>query len=144
MTAQRSTKEEKLYRKYKIVHKSTACPFCEIKIGHPQFVEETDNFMVISNRIPYSIWDGQIVKEHLMLVPKVHTDRLGGIDSKHASEYLQIINKYESEGYNMYSRAPQSKIKSVFHQHTHLLKLGGNERKFLFFMRKPFYVRASY
>jgi len=143
MTATRSTQEEHAYRKYSRAHQHDACPFCAIKTGHPQYVEETKSLKVIRNRMPYSVWDGQGVTDHLMIVPKLHTDKLGHIDSEAAVEFIALVDKYETAGYNLYARAPSSKVKSVFHQHAHLIKLDGAHKRFLLFLRKPFYFRLS-
>jgi diadenosine tetraphosphate (Ap4A) HIT family hydrolase len=78
-----------------------------------------------------------------MIVPKVHTDRLGELDSNAAVEYVKLIDRYESEGYKLYARTPSSVVKSVKHQHTHLLQLDGKEKHFVFLLRKPFYIRLS-
>jgi len=143
MTATRSTKEEYQYRKQRRTEENKACPFCNIKEHDPQFVEETGFLKVIRNRVPYSIWDGQGVVDHLMIVPKVHTDKLGSLGTDAAIDYIDIVTRYESKGYNLYARAPSSNVKSVFHQHTHLIRLDDKERRFLVLLRKPFYIRLS-
>lgn len=143
MTAQRSTKEEKLYKKIKIIQKNNQCPFCIIDIHHEQFVEETENFKIIRNYLPYSIWEGQGVVDHLMIVPKEHTDSLGSLSKETAHEYIKLIDKFVPNGYNIYARASNSKTKSIFHQHTHLIKLDNKDRKIIILLRKPFYLRLS-
>ena len=72
---------------------------------------KTTKEFLIKNRFPYSIWDGQIVVDHLMITPKEHTDNLSGTPDKGKIEYLDIIKKFEDKGYNIYARAPVSKIK---------------------------------
>ncbi len=144
MTASRSIKEENQYRQYRRTHAGEKCPFCSIDYGHVQYVEETNQFKVIRNRIPYSIWDGQGVLDHLMITPKVHTDNLKGMDADAALEYIDLLSGYESQGYNVYARTPGSSIKSVTHQHTHLLKLDGDNKRFVLVLRKPFYLRLSW
>jgi len=144
MTATRSTKEEYHYRKVRRNISDTECPFCVIKKGDIPYIEETKFLKVIRNSFPYSIWDGQGVLDHLMIVPKVHTDKLGNLGPEASVEYIKLIDKYESLGYNLYARAPSSKIKSVVHQHTHLIKLDNTVRRFVFLLRKPFYIRLSH
>lgn len=143
MTAPRSIREERMYRRYRRDHKGEECPFCGIAKGHEQYVEETRYFKVIRNRIPYSIWDGQGVLEHLMIAPKSHTDRLGSLHARAAVEYIGLIDKYESAGYNVYARAPTSSVKSIVHQHTHLIKLDGKDKRFVLIVHRPLYVRLS-
>jgi ATP adenylyltransferase len=140
MTATRSRKEEKVYKKYLKMTDHSICSFCPIKAGEDQFVEETKNFKIIKNIFAYSIWDGQKVVDHLMVTPKKHTDSLAAMAPAEKIEYVDIIEKYESQGYNIYSRAPASAIKSIPHQHTHLIKTEGDSKRFVFLLRKP-YIR---
>lgn len=144
MTASRSIKEENQYRRFRRTHAGEKCPFCSIDQGHVQYVEETNHLNVIRNLMPYSIWDGQGVLDHLMITPKVHTDSLKGMDADTALEYTNLLGSYESQGYNIYARTRGSNIKSVTHQHTHLLKLDGDNKRFLLVLRKPFYLRLSW
>jgi diadenosine tetraphosphate (Ap4A) HIT family hydrolase len=144
MTATRSTKEYRIYAQKNRNDSHKQCAFCLIKNGDEQYVEETKNLKVIRNRAPYSIWDSQGVTDHLMIIPKRHTDKLGSFDAKTALEYIKLVDKYESLGYNLYARAPVSSVKSVKHQHTHLIKLDGYTKRFIFLMRKPFYIRLSH
>src|SRR5690606_219671 len=98
MTATRSTKEELQYHKYRRTQDESSCSFCTIRKESDQYVKETDQFRVIRNRFPYSIWDGQSVIDHLMITPKKHTDNLGDVDSDGASEYLKLVHEYELKG----------------------------------------------
>ena len=78
-----------------------------------------------------------------MVVPKIHTDSLNDFKPQQAAEYLKILGEYEKKGYNVYARAPNSKIKTITHQHTHLISAKG-KKKFIFYTNKPFYMRISY
>lgn len=141
MTAQRSRKEEMQYKAHRRQVNSSVCEFCTPLPD--QLVKTTDNFKIIRNKFPYSIWDGQAVSDHLMIVPLVHTDSVANFPDETIKEYFQLLKAYEAEGYNTYARAPQSKIKSVTHQHTHLIKTEGRAKRFVLLIRKPFYVRLS-
>lgn len=136
MTAQRSRKEEKQYRQHRKKHVQKVCPFCDI--NPDEIVRTTKYFYVLRNIFPYSLWDGQEVSDHLMVVPKRHTDKLGGTTPEEAVAFLKIIDSYEAKGYNLYARSPSSSIKSVVHQHTHLMKPKGKQKRFLLMVRKPF------
>lgn len=142
MTAPRSRKETKLYDKYQATVDKTQCSFCHLKENGEQIVQETDGFLVVRNLFPYSIWDGQRVADHLMVVPRQHTDTLSDLDAQQAIEYLGVISEYEKQGYNVYARAPSSHMKSIMHQHTHLIKTIGLPKKFLLLLRKP-YIRVT-
>lgn len=139
MTATRSRKEEVGYKRSLRSTDKTECPFC--KENDSSLIEDGKSFRVIRNIFPYSLWDGQDVEDHLMITPKKHTNSLAGLSSKEKAEYVDLISKYEALGYNLYARAPKSKIKSVVHQHTHLIKNIGETRRFVFLLRKP-YIRV--
>jgi diadenosine tetraphosphate (Ap4A) HIT family hydrolase len=143
MTAPRSRKETKLYDKYQTTVDRTTCSFCHLKENGEQVIQETEGFLVVRNLFPYSIWDGQKVVDHLMVVPKKHTDSLSDLGAHSAVEYLGIVGAYEKQGYNVYARAPGSHMKSIAHQHTHLIKPVGPPNKFLFLLRKP-YIRVTF
>ena len=141
MTATRSRKQVKDYRKHrKNTTKPDGCAFCLIDIKSSQFISETMHFKIIRNIFGYSLWDSQRVDDHLMIVPKVHTDNLSKLPEKAAIEFVKILGEYEAKHYNVYARAPASVMKTVVHQHTHLIKPSGKPRRFIFFLRKP-YVR---
>lgn len=140
MTATRSRKEEKEYSKHLKSVNRAGCAFCPIKKGDNQFVEGTNSFKIIRNIFAYSLWDGQKVTDHMMITPKKHTDSLANMKPAEKIEYVNIVEKYEKLGYNIYSRAPSSAIKSIVHQHTHLIKTEGDSKKFVMLLRKP-YIR---
>lgn len=137
MTATRSRKEEIIYKKH-LKSQPKGCPFCRIEKGSDQLVEETKYFKIIRNIFSYSLWDGQNVADHLMLVPKKHTASIADIPKAAAAEFIEILGRYEKKSYNIYARAPASVIKSVVHQHTHLIKPVGRPKRFVLLLRKPF------
>jgi diadenosine tetraphosphate (Ap4A) HIT family hydrolase len=122
---------------------SSVCTFCIIDKGHEQFVEGTKYFKIIKNRFPYSFWDGQGVSDHLMIVPRQHISSLAELSDNAKVEYVNVLQKYEKQGYNVYARAPQSVMKSIVHQHTHLIKPEGPIKKFVLTLRKPL-IRIIY
>lgn len=139
MTATRSRKEEKEYMRYHRTLDKGSCVFC----GYKGALAESEHFMVIRNIYPYSVWDSHKVADHLLVVPKEHTDTMSGHDEKKVVEMHALLAPYEKEGYNVYSRAPGSTVKSIIHQHTHLIKTEGNAKKVIFMMRRPFYIRIA-
>jgi diadenosine tetraphosphate (Ap4A) HIT family hydrolase len=78
-----------------------------------------------------------------MIVPKIHTAKLSEIGDEASVEFIRLVETYEMNGYSLYARAVNSKLRSVVHQHTHLIKLDGRQRNFLFMLRKPWYFRLS-
>lgn len=101
---------------------SKGCPFCEITSKSEQLLRETEYFKIVHNIFPYNKWDGSKVIDHLMIVPKEHTDSLNTLTPEAMQEFVKDISKYESMGYDVFARSPQSTIKSIVHQHTHLIK----------------------
>ena len=138
MTATRSRHEEKQYKESLQKSRDNGCPFCAITVTSDQIVEDGVAHKVIHNIFPYSLWDGQRVADHLMVVPKKHTDSLKSLTSREKIEYVDILSKYESRGYNVYARASQSTSKSIVHQHTHLIKLTSRTPRFVLLLRKPY------
>jgi len=140
MSATRSRKEEKNYKRYiKKVDKSQ-CIFCGIDKNNKSLIKQTPSFKIVRNIFAYSLWDGQAVVDHLMVVPIKHTETLKDFTAEEALELLKLLSLYENQGYNVYARAPSSHIKSIPHQHTHLIKTEGRPKKFIFLTRKP-YIR---
>jgi len=140
MAATRSRKEEKTYKSHLKKIFNNECAFCTINKNSEQFIRASHSFKIIHNIFPYSFWDGQKVVDHLMVVPKKHVDNLGHMTDKEKVEFIDIIESYERQGYNVYARAPASAIKSVVHQHTHLIKTAGAPKRLVFLLRKP-YIR---
>lgn len=137
----RSRKEEKIYNKYQKSNRfSEDCVFCNFDSKEEQEIQNTRSFRIVRNLFPYSQWDGQGVLDHLMIVPKKHTDTLNDLDANEAIEYVGLIGSYESEGYSIYSRSKGSTRKSVIHQHTHLIKLDNQTKNVVLYMKKP-YIR---
>lgn len=143
MTASRSTKEAIRYWKQRHTEEGRDCPFCDVQPNEDRYVEESSTLTVIRNRFPYSIWDGQGVIDHLMITPKIHTNSLNDLSDEGAREFIRLVNKYEADGYNVYARAPASTAKSIYHQHTHLIKVDGKTRRLMFVLQRPFYFRIS-
>jgi diadenosine tetraphosphate (Ap4A) HIT family hydrolase len=140
MTASRSRKQESEYRAYRKKRKPNEdCQFCSISSSSNVLIETTEHFRVIKNRFPYSMWDGHKVIDHLLVIPKKHTDTLNDLTDAEAGEYMRLISAYENDGYSVYARAPGSKTKSIVHQHTHLLKASPKTIRGVLFLQKPYF-----
>lgn len=145
MTAPRSRKEDRQYVRYtkQLRKRGSPCQFCTMSPDDPKFIKKTKYFLVIKNLIAYSLWDGHEVVDHLLLCPIWHATSLKEIPPEAAKEFLEIIADYEQQGYNVYARAPQSKARSVIHQHTHLIKGSPKSKSFMMFTKKP-YLRVTF
>lgn len=142
MTAPRSRHQQLKYDRYQKTTDKTVCVFCDVKKDEPRFIEATSHFLVIRNAFPYSLWDNQGVSDHLMITPKMHTSNLGDISDAEKIEFFNLLEKYEAKGYNFFARSPHSKMKSVPHQHTHLIKPEAGMKRFVFALNKP-YIRIA-
>lgn len=136
MTATRSRKQARFYDQERR-QVGSACVFCDLTADSPQTIQVTKHFKVVQNIYPYSLWDGQRVEDHVVLIPNQHTDTLSDLNREAALEFVTILGSYESRGYNVYARAPGSNVKTVIHQHTHLIKLYRKHIRGLLFLRKP-------
>jgi diadenosine tetraphosphate (Ap4A) HIT family hydrolase len=141
MSSYRTKHGEKLYQQY-LSENPDGCDFCRISEGDAQFVTATRSFKVIHNRFPYAEWDGQKVTDHLMVVPKAHIDSLVHFTPQQASEYLTLIGTYEANGYHVYARAVKSAVRSIAHQHTHLIQGASKPRWFMLYLNKPYILIA--
>ena len=139
MAATRSRKEERIYKRYLSSKDAKTCPFCEIRKGDNQLVRQYRYFRVIKNIYPYSLWDGLRVVDHLMIIPNKHVATFSDMTPAQKVEYVDIVEAYEGQGYNMYARAPESSIKSIVHQHTHLIQTTGLPKRFVLLVRKPYF-----
>jgi len=134
----RKRNNAKRYVDYRKVKPADRCDFCQFGINNDNVVAEFDNFWIVQNIFGYDIWDSMEVTEHLMIVPKIHTESISKLDPNILIEYSQIIAKYDDDGYSFYARAAENKCKTVPHQHTHLLKFNGKRKRFLVYAEKPY------
>lgn len=136
----KSYKGEMRYRSArKTAAKSHGCNFCKFdKDKKSEVVKNYDYFWVVKNIFAYDIWDDQGVVDHLMLVPKRHIDSLDSFNNNERLEYSKILGIYDKLNYSAYARSLKNTVKSVAHQHTHLIKLDGKEISFMFFSQKPY------
>jgi len=133
----RTRKHKKEYDRYQETI-DDSCVFCELRSGQKRVLSETKSHWVTKNLFGYDTWDGHAVIEHLMLVPKRHVTSLADLKQAELTEFAMEIARLESSGYSVYSRAPNNGSRSIAHVHTHLIKLGGKPKKFMFFTRKPY------
>lgn len=136
----RNRRESNYYKKYRGILPTGTCQFCDLTADKGEVVQVTEYFWIITNMFPYTSWDDQRVEDHLMIIPKKHTETLSDLTPEEANEYVHLLGSYEARGYNVYARAPQSTIKTVPHQHTHLIKPKGKRIKAMIYVDKP-YVR---
>lgn len=135
-----ATRKPKNHQKYArhIKNKTDAsCEFCKFDTKSEQVIAARGTMFLVKNIFGYDIWDENDVTDHLMIVPKRHVVSLSELTDKERKTFMELVAEYESQGYSLYARAPQNIIKSVVHQHTHLIKLGQKRKKFHFFLRKP-------
>lgn len=135
------------YRKTKVKYNSHSkadkkvqtCGFCAAE-ANERHVAETDTILVLPNRVSYDMFEGRRVIEHLMVIPKQHRESFAEFTQQEQLETMQMIAKYESEGYNMYARGVGSISRSMKHQHTHLIKLSQKPSKAIFYIKRPYFL----
>lgn len=138
MTEFRSYRIQKAYeRQLKgSIRKTKRCNLCDE--GEDRSLDRsTKLFWIIRNNYPYSLWDSSRVKEHLMIVPKRCVDSISSFNSEELQEFGQLLQKFESKDFNFYGRNSRSSIKTISHQHTHLLQINNLRIRFIFYLKKP-------
>ena len=132
------------YRKTRKVYKSyprpEVCVFCTPDEQCEGIIEDAEHHYIVPNRTFYDVWEHRPVKDHLLVVPKRHTDSLAELEDQARLSIMNAIAKYETQGYNVYARAPGNTQKSVHHQHTHLIKVIDKPGKFMMYLRKPYFL----
>ncbi len=136
-TLHRSKSKEVEYRQYlkELARKGVPCVFCDER--YYEQIEEFKQFRIINNKFPYTLWDSSVVVAHFMIVPKRHIDSIADFEKKEIVEYHSIASAYERKGYDLYSRGLNSSMKSVLHQHTHLINTDGVKIKGLIYNESP-------
>lgn len=137
MAMVRNRKKHKEFVKFFRASKQRGCDFCNLPSPGNEIVESTTHFWVIKNFFPYDVWDSSGVKDHLLVIPKRHIDSIGHFNPKEQAAYGKIIGKYDLQGYSAYARAAGNVIKSVPHQHTHLMALDNKPKQFLLYLKSP-------
>ncbi len=138
-TLHRDSEGEKIYRDYlkNHVHAEGICVFCEIKKGSSEIVKTYPLFNIVTNAFPYTLWDSCSVTEHMMIVPARHIESMSSFTLDEVAEYHLIASDYKKKGYDLYARGLSSNMKSILHQHTHLLKTDGNKIHGLVYIEEP-------
>lgn len=129
------TTNDKKHDYYKQFPRDGECVFCKSK--KDELVVETKHFVILRNLFGYDIFDMCEVEDHLMLIPKKHSDNLDVLTKEERLEFMNIAIQYEKKGYNIFFREPHSIIKTVDHHHTHLLKLG-KRVKLIEYTKEPY------
>lgn len=114
------------------------CMFCDPNEIKGQIVKSTKYFKIVRNKYPYNVWDQQRVADHLMLVPHLHTDTIAALTEEARLEFVKLISQFEEKGYHVYARATNSEMKSIPHQHTHLIRCIGKPTRLAFYILKPY------
>jgi diadenosine tetraphosphate (Ap4A) HIT family hydrolase len=128
-------KTRKEYKKH--LHPAS-CPFCHITKDKDRTLIETEHAYIVPNITFYDLWEARDVEDHLLVVPKRHVRSLSELSAAERAGIMDILAEYEAKNYNVYARAVDSTMRSVKHQHTHLIKTNPKEHRGTFFMRKPY------
>lgn len=131
-------------RKYNAAHKTEkrACQFCDMSQVE-DIIAESPTMRVIRNHIAYDNFEGVVVHDHLLVIPKKHRRSFQEFTQKEKLEYVDIIAPYEAKDYSVYTRGADVQTRSVQHFHSHLLQLPGKRVHSLFFFEKPYVMFRS-
>jgi diadenosine tetraphosphate (Ap4A) HIT family hydrolase len=135
--ATRKRKNHLEYARYTHRAKAKDCEFCAFTVDDEQITKDCGEFWLARNIFPYDVWDASKVEDHLLVVPKRHVDSVAHFSASEQVGFMTILAEYESKGYSVYARAPINHMKSVVHQHTHLIKLEPKDKKFMLYLKKP-------
>lgn len=133
----RTKKSEQRYKKAKQLE--TKCPFCNLE--EDRIVSKKSNIYVIKNIYGYDIWDRRKVAEHLLIIPSKHLTSFSEINKKDSLDFMEILMEYSAEGYDIFTRATNSKTKSQPHFHTHLIKPKGKVYSSVSFNADPYLLK---
>lgn len=125
-------------KKYHSFPATNECQFCNPKEHAAAIYQETPHAYVIANRVFYDQWELRKVTDHRMIIPRRHVHTLAELSAEERTDIIDLIADYESQGYEVYARAPTSTTRSVQHQHTHLIKAEPKTGRGLFYLRKPY------
>lgn len=115
-----------------------SCPFCDLQ-GR-EIVKKCKNLYLIKNIFGYDIWDRKKVTDHLMIIPKKHLTSFKELDKDSTLEHIRLIKEYSEKGYDAFTRATSSTIRTQPHFHTHLIKTKGNPLKIMNFNADPYFL----
>ena len=132
----RATRKKYIHHSKTDKQEAVICAFCDRTTR--DIVEENDTAYVIVNRVPYDLFDGARVLDHLMVIPKEHRISIKEFSDQELTDMFRLAGKYEAEGYGVYARGKGAITRSIAHQHTHLIKLADTTSKFVLYTQKPY------
>ncbi|MGH7158140.1 MAG: HIT family protein [Candidatus Saccharimonadales bacterium] len=129
----------KTVKKYWDRQKVSECPFCDsVTLGRA--IKETKHAYIVFNLTFYDVWEGHDVSDHLLVVPKRHVKSMKELTEPERLDIIDLIADYESHDYSAYARGVGNVVRSVEHQHTHLIKIHHKRPKFSIYLRKPYFL----
>lgn len=139
----RSRKVELAYRKnlQQRDPNKTGCDFCDPAAHGVKTVADYMHCYVMANTYPYSQWEFRKVVEHLMVVPRRHVSNLVELTAEESEELMVVFGKYEQDGYDIFARTPTSTVRTLVHQHTHLIKAEDKRARGIFYWSKPYILK---
>lgn len=130
------------HNRYKNYPKPTECPFCK-NINQERIIDQTEHHLIVPNRVMYDVWELRRVTEHYMIIPRRHVRSLNELTEAEQLDHVQLMARYEVQGFNIYARSAGSFQRSVEHQHTHLIKTKQKQAHGSLILRTP-YVMVTF
>ena len=126
-------KTRKQYKKYL---KPASCPFC--RIDSEVVIDKSKYHVIVPNIVFYDVWEMRTVTDHLLVLPKRHVGSLAELTREEKIDHMDVMARYEADGYNIYARGLNSPQRSVPHQHTHLIKTATKPARLQLIVKKPY------
>ena len=96
------------------------CALCHVE--NHRLINAAKTMLVVENMYPYEFYDGRVIKDHYMIVPKRHVNSLTDFTRRERKDYWYLLCKYQDSGYASLTRPNGDTKRSVpHHLHTHLI-----------------------
>ena len=125
--------------KYKDRQSSSGCPFCNPDTVDSAIYEDRLIY-IVPNLTQYDLWELHDVKDHLLIIPKRHVNKLSGLKPEERHSIIDKAAEYEAKGYSIYARGVGFSKRSVKHQHTHLIKVSNKKPRLAIFSQSPYFL----
>ena len=134
------TRKHYSYYKNQTKKEGTKCPFCYL-LNEETIVLEDKHFYILPPKYPYNYWENCKVLEHLLIIPKIHSKSLADLPDSAAQDIYKAIIKYESKGYDIFTRASGNSTRTVKdHLHIHLIKTDSKIANINISIEKPYFL----
>ncbi len=115
------------------------CPFCD-ETTVAKAVAGNEHVYLVPNIVQYDLWELHDVTDHLLVIPRRHAKTLAELSKAERQAVIDVCAEYEAKGYGIYARGNGSVLRSVTHQHTHLIKTTNKMPRLTIYLRRPYWL----